>query len=240
MDLIHRYEEQRALLNAKIDRVLAEITAILSGAAETSSAAGCDHAWGRLERLNTQFPADMQKSLLQMAIQGKLVEQRPEEGRAQALLKAIDTDRNKKIRAKQIKISKKIEPITEEDIPFDIPKSWVWIRFGHLANYIMGKTPPRAEEQWWGTGCPWVSISDMPESGRITQTKESVTNSAVSEKFGGKIVQAGTLLMSFKLTVGRVSILDIDAVHNEAIISIYPFADEKNIIQQYLFKILPV
>ena len=184
-------------------------------------------------------PQELKNSILQLAIQGKLVEQRPEEGTAALLLKAIEKDRSDKIKTKQARANKNTELITDEDIPFDIPESWVWIRFGDLVNYSMGKTPPRAETQWWGGGFPWVSIADMPESGHVKQTKESVTAIALSEKFGYRISKADTLIMSFKLTVGRVSILDIDAVHNEAIISIYPFADHANTIQTYLFHILP-
>lgn len=184
-------------------------------------------------------PQELKNSILQLAIQGKLVEQQPEEGSATLLLKMIEKDRSEQIEAKLVKANRKTEPITDEDIPFDIPESWTWIRFGDLVNYSMGKTPPRVETQWWGDGLPWVSIADMPESGHVKHTKESVTDIAVSEKFGNHISKAGTLIMSFKLTVGRVSILDIEAVHNEAIISIYPFADQKNIIQAYLFHILP-
>lgn len=183
-------------------------------------------------------PQELKSSILQLAIQGKLVEQRPEEGTATPLLEAIEVDRTMQIKSKQAK-SKRTEPIIDNDIPFDIPESWTWARFGHIANYTMGKTPPRAEAQWWGDGLPWVSIADMPESGHVRQTKETVTNIAVSEKFGNRISKAGTLIMSFKLTVGRVSILDIDAVHNEAIISIYPFADQEDIMKAYLFHILP-
>ncbi|MBR2653290.1 MAG: restriction endonuclease subunit S, partial [Lachnospiraceae bacterium] len=100
-------------------------------------------------------------------------------------------------------------------------------------------TPPRAESQWWGNDFPWVAIADMPENGHILRTTEKVSSSAVREKFGNKVSKAGTMIMSFKLTVGRVSILDIDAVHNEAIISIYPLCDKDCIIQKYLFSILP-
>ena len=109
-----------------------------------------------------------------------------------------------------------------------------------MVFFNIGKTPPRAEAQWWGTDVPWVSIADMPESGHILSTKERVTSAAISEKFAGRTAKAGTLLMSFKLTVGRVSILDVDAVHNEAIISIYPYADKETIIRDYLFEILPL
>ena len=184
-------------------------------------------------------PQELKNSILQLAIQGKLVEQRPEEGTAEELFARIQEEKQRLIAEKKIKINKRIESISDDVIPFDIPESWIWVRFGNLVNYTMGKTPPRAEPEWWGTDIPWVSIADMPESGHICETKESVTSAALDTKFGNKISPAGTLLMSFKLTVGRVSILDIDAVHNEAIISIFPFVDDDSTEKMYLFYVLP-
>lgn len=184
-------------------------------------------------------PQELKNSILQLAIQGKLVEQRPEEGSTKELFAQIQEEKQRLIAEKKIKNNKKIEPISDEIIPFDIPDSWMWIRFGNLVTYSMGKTPPRAEREWWGSDTPWVSIADMPENGHICKTKECVTLAATAQKFGGKVSPAGTLLMSFKLTVGRVSILDIEAVHNEAIISIYPFIDNGNAQKMYLFYVLP-
>ena len=184
-------------------------------------------------------PQELKNSVLQLAIQGRLVEQRPEEGTAGELFAQIQEEKQRLVQEGKIKANKKIEPISDDTIPFDIPDSWVWIRFGNLVNYSMGKTPPRAESEWWGGDIPWVSIADMPESGHLHETKESVTPTAFDKKFGNKISPAGTLLMSFKLTVGRVSILDVDAVHNEAIISIHPLVDDTGTEKMYLFYILP-
>lgn len=183
-------------------------------------------------------PQELKESIIRSAMQGKLVHQLDSDGTSDALINKISIEQSMLIKAKKSRASK-ADIITEEDLPFDIPSSWTWIRFGNLVSYNMGKTPPRAESQWWGKGVPWVSIADMPESGHILTTKESVTHEAINDKFSGRISKAGTLLMSFKLTVGRVSILDIDAVHNEAIISIYPYADEDEVIKKYLFAILP-
>ena len=185
-------------------------------------------------------PQELKNSVLQLAIQGKLVEQRPEEGTGEELYRQIQAEKQKLIREGKIKKEKPLPEIAENEVPFDIPESWKWGRFGELVFFNIGKTPPRAEAQWWGTDVPWVSIADMPESGHILSTKERVTSAAISEKFAGRTAKAGTLLMSFKLTVGRVSILDVDAVHNEAIISIYPYADKETIIRDYLFEILPL
>ena len=184
-------------------------------------------------------PQELKNSILQLAIQGKLVEQRPEEGTAEELFARIQQEKQRLIAEKKIKSNKKIEQISNDIIPFDIPDSWIWVRLGNLVTYNMGKTPPRAEPEWWGSDIPWVSIADMPENGHICKTKECVTLAAIAQKFGNKISPAGTLLMSFKLTVGKVSILDIDAVHNEAVISIYPFVDDSNIEKMYLFYVLP-
>ena len=127
------------------------------------------------------------------------------------------------------------------DTPFDIPESWEWIRFKDLVDYSMGKTPPRKETEYWSNGTlPWVSIADLVADGTVTGTKECVNSFAAENTFKGKISKAGTLLMSFKLTVGKVSILGIDAFHNEAIISIYPFVDPDKITTMFLFATLPL
>ena len=180
-------------------------------------------------------PQELKNSIVQLAMRGRLVEQHPEDGSAEELYSIIQAEK----KAKGINGNKNMEPVTEDAIPYDIPDNWRWVRFGDIVNYNMGKTPPRAESQWWKSEYPWVSIADMPKSGHISSTKESVSKNAIKKKFGNKVSQAGTMIMSFKLTVGRVSILDIDAVHNEAIISIYPFCDDDKTIQSYLFKLLP-
>ena len=103
----------------------------------------------------------------------------------------------------------------------------------------IGKTPPRGETKYWANGkYPWVSISDMSDYGLVTTTKESVSEYAKS--LFGEISPVGTLIMSFKLTVGRTSLLNTSAYHNEAIISIYPFVDKNYQARNFLFHILPI
>ena len=115
-------------------------------------------------------------------------------------------------------ICKEIRDISDE-IPFEIPDSWEWVRFSTLVNFSMGKTPPRKETEYWENPIyPWVSIADMPADGTVLSTKEKVNHSAADNTFKSGISPIGTLIMSFKLTVGKVSILGIDAYNNEAII----------------------
>jgi type I restriction enzyme S subunit len=90
-------------------------------------------AWNRLEDFNKRFPTDMQKSLLQMAIQGKLVEQRPEEGTGEELYQQIQAEKQALIKAGKIKKDKPLPEITEDEIPFDIPEGWKWVRLPDIA-----------------------------------------------------------------------------------------------------------
>lgn len=183
---------------------------------------------------------DLKNSILQLAIQGKLVEQRVEEGTAKELLENIEAKKKNLIEEGKIKKQKALPAIKEDEIPFDIPESWEWVRFGEMVNFNMGKTPPRSELKYWGDDYNWVSIADMVADGYIFETKEKISEIGLKEKFKGSLVPKGTLLMSFKLTVGKVSILNIDAVHNEAIISIYPYSDSEETIRNYLFTMLPL
>ena len=134
------------------------------------------------------------------------------------------------------------EPVCiADEVPFDIPDSWEWVRFSSVVNYSMGKTPPRKEAEYWNNPIhSWVSIADMVADGHISRTKEGISEYAADKSFKGKKSPAGTLLMSFKLTVGKVSLLDIDAFHNEAIISIYPFVDDDKTMTSYLFAVMPL
>ena len=97
-----------------------------------------EKAWNRLEDFNRRFPADMQKSILQMAIQGKLVEQRPEEGTGEALYRQIQAEKQALIKAGKIKKEKPLPEIAEDEVPFEIPESWIWIRFGQAIDMLSG------------------------------------------------------------------------------------------------------
>ena len=181
----------------------------------------------------------LKSSILQLAMQGKLVEQRPEEGTGEELFKKILVEKKKLIKEGKIKKQKDLLPITEESAPFEIPETWKWTNLGEIIDYRMGKTPPRAETVYWGKDFFWVSIADMVDGKIITETKEKISHKAFVERFNNQISPKGTLIMSFKLTVGRVSILGMDAVHNEAIISIFPFINTDDVLRDYLKTMLP-
>lgn len=95
-----------------------------------------EQAWTKLENFNRRFPEDMKKSILQQAIQGKLVEQRPEEGTAQELYAQIQAEKQRLIKEGKLKKEKPLPEITEEEKPFEIPEGWMWVRLGSLLHFI--------------------------------------------------------------------------------------------------------
>ena len=97
-----------------------------------------EKAWSKLEDFNKRFPGDMQKSVLQMAIQGKLVEQRPEEGTGEELFQQLLIERESLIICKRFK-RKKLPELSSDDFPFDIPETWKWVRLGDIISIESGK-----------------------------------------------------------------------------------------------------
>lgn len=91
-----------------------------------------DVAYSEVEELNKKFPEDMQKSILQYAVQGKLVEQREEDGTAEDLYKQIQEEKKQLIKDGKIKKTKALPKITEDEIPFDIPENWKWVRLADV------------------------------------------------------------------------------------------------------------
>ena len=100
-----------------------------------------------------------------------------------------------------------------------VPEGWERKKAIDFFEMSIGKTPPRAEKQWFTDGkegVPWVSISDMKDVTYLLQTSEGLTKEAC-EKHNVRIVDEGAVLLSFKLTVGRVSIAGMNVCTNEAI-----------------------
>ena len=114
-------EEQKRIV-AKIEEILPYIEQY-------------DKAYTKLETFNKKFPEDMKKSILQLAMQGKLVEQRPEEGTAEELYKQIVAEKARLIKEGKIKKEKPFDEIIDEEIPFEIPESWKWVRLGWISTY---------------------------------------------------------------------------------------------------------
>ncbi len=123
-----------------------------------------DVAYSEVEELNKKFPEDMQKSILQYAIQGKLVEQREEDGTAEDLYKQIQEEKKKLIKEGKIKKTKALPEISEEEIPFDIPENWKWVRLGDLLYKLTDGT--HSTPKYTATGVPFISVKDI-SSGEI-------------------------------------------------------------------------
>lgn len=121
--------------------------------------------------------------------------------------------------------------------PATNPKGWKVRKLGEVAEIVLGKTPHRKRKDFWNGGTiPWVKIQDMNNT-IIRDTSEKITNEAFEKVFHNTFVPKGTLLLSFKLTIGKTAFLGIDAVHNEAIVSIFP--DVNLVDKKYLFYLLP-
>ena len=200
----------------------------------------------------------LKNSILQWAIQGCLVPQNPADELAAKLLERIREEKERLIKEKKIKRDKNATLIyrdgnsfyeknsatgkavcIDDEIPFQIPVGWEWVRLGEIVDTTIGKTPARGEQKYWADGVyNWISISDMSDGGVIYSTKEKLSDYASNVM--PKISPKGSLIMSFKLTVGRTSILGIDAYHNEAIITIRPFVDDNHKMRNYLLKALPL
>ena len=124
-----------------------------------------EKAWIRLEALNKKFPLDMKKAILGQAIQGKLAEQRVEEGTGEELFETIQEEKQKLIEEGKLKKQKALPDITEEEIPFEIPESWKWVRLGDLAKVTGGYA--FKSNEFTEQGVRVIRISDFNENGFV-------------------------------------------------------------------------
>ena len=127
-----------------------------------------EQAWTKLKDFNRRFPEDMKKSILQQAIQGKLVEQRPEEGTAQELYAQIQAEKQRLIKEGKLKKEKPLPEITEEEKPFEIPEGWMWVRLGSIISLVSGTDFKPNEYNDQGRGTVYITgASSLSNTGVI-------------------------------------------------------------------------
>ena len=230
-DLIQKYEEKRASLNAEIDRTILALSASLNGEPVNFDTQGTISACRKMDDLHKRFPEDMKKSILQYAIQGKLVEQRPEEGTGAELYKQMQAEKQRLIKEKKIKKEKTLVEITDDEIPFDIPETWIWIRVGDVGSWGSGATPPRTNPAYYGGSIPWLKTGDLND-GFIKEVPEFITELAL-EKTSVRLNPVGSVLMAmYGATIGKLGILEIPVTTNQACCACIPYAGMYN---KYLF-----
>ena len=163
-----------------------------------------EKAWSRLEDFNRRFPTDMQKSILQLAIQGKLVPQRPEEGTGEALYQQIQVEKQSLIRSGKLKKEKPLPEITPDEIPFDIPESWKWIKLGSVASVLGGKRIPAGRQLTQeNTGHIYIRVSDMKDDSVETERLMYVPED-IYPSISRYIIKKEDIYITVAGTIGRV------------------------------------
>ena len=206
-------EEQRRIVE-KIDGVASAISAY-------------DVAYQKTETLNSAFPEALKKSILQEAVQGKLVSQDPSDESAEALLERIRVEKQRLIKEGKIKKDKHesvifrrdnshyekldgVERCIDDELPFEIPESWSWVRLGAVLEIARGGSP-RPIQQYLTTepdGINWIKIGDTDKGGKyIYKTKEKIRPEGVVKS---RMVHSGDFLLTNSMSFGRPYILKTD------------------------------
>ena len=166
-------------------------------------------AYEKLEQFNAKFPEDMKKSILQYAIQGKLVEQRPEEGTGDELYRQIQAEKQRLIKDGRIKKEKPLAEIAEDEIPFDIPENWKWVKVGSLA--VVQSSKRVFEKDYVSDGIPFFRSKEIGDLYRNEPIKTELFITAehyksLAEEYG--VPQTGDILITSVGTIGNTWICD--------------------------------
>ena len=165
-------------------------------------------SYERLEQVNTEFPEDMKKSVLQYAIQGKLVEQRAEEGTGEELYRQIQAEKKRQIKEGKIKKEKPLPEIAEDEIPFDIPESWRWVRFSEIMSTM--STGPFGsmlhKTDYIEKGIPLVNPANMV-NGKIVPSDKMMISEATRRRLSSYILHAGMIVLGRRGEMGRCAVV---------------------------------
>lgn len=161
-------------------------------------------------------PEQLRASILQYAMEGKLVKQNSNDEPVSELIKRIESERDELIKEGKIKKSKKLPAVTDDEKLFDIPDNWKWVRVGDIViETIGGGTPSKTEPEYWNGNIPWISVKDIHDGDlEITNAQDSITEKGMNNS-STNLVKAGVLIAVMRMAVGRIATLKIDACINQ-------------------------
>ena len=133
-----------------------------------------------LVELKKDFPGDMKAALLQETMQGKLTKQLPGDGDARDLLEQIRAEKAQLVKDKKIKKEKPLAPITEDEIPFDIPDNWCWVRLGEISTYSQPKAKVKADKA--AKNIWLLDLEDIEKGGKLLAKKTVGESDAKGDK----------------------------------------------------------
>jgi len=179
----------------------------------------------------------LKNSILQEAIEGRLVPQDPNDEPASALLQRIRSEKERLV--KEGKLKKKdleVKPISEDEIPFEIPESWEWVRLGNITEIARGGSPRPIKEYLTDApnGLNWIKIGDTDKGGKyINSCKEKIKPEGLKKT---RMVHPGDFLLTNSMSFGRPYITNIEGCIHDGWLMISPYAGVFD--QSYLYYVL--
>ena len=190
-------------------------------------------AYEKLEQFNAKFPEDMKKSILQYAIQGKLVEQRPEEGTGKELYRQIQEEKKRLIKEGTSKKEKPLAEIAEDEIPFDIPENWKWVQLGNLASINGGFA--FKSTNYTTEGVRVIRISDFNETGFVN---DKIVRYPYDDSLSQYVLDVKNILLCMTGgTVGKslfITKLDEKMVVNQRVATI----KVESVLPEYVYQVI--
>ncbi|WP_315286506.1 restriction endonuclease subunit S [Neisseria bacilliformis] len=169
--------------------------------------------------MNTPQLADsLRAAVLQAAIKGELTERSSENARD--LLLRIQNEKQTLQAKGSLKKTKAPAPVTADEVPFDIPENWVWVRLGDvILQNIGGGTPSKQEPSYWNGDIPWASVKDL-NCDVLTKTIDSITAEGL-ENSSSNLIPKGTLIICTRMGLGKIALAEIDVAINQDLRAIF-------------------
>ena len=190
-----------------------------------------------LNKLNTELPERLKKSILQEAIEGRLVPQDPNDEPASVLLAKIRKEKEQLVKEGKLKKKDLNEThISEDEIPFEIPDSWKWVRLGDVTEIARGGSPRPIKEYLTDApnGLNWIKIGDTDKGGKyINSCKEKIKPEGLKKT---RMVHPGDFLLTNSMSFGRPYITNIEGCIHDGWLMISPYAGVFD--QSFLFYVL--
>jgi type I restriction enzyme S subunit len=194
-----------------------------------------DKAQAQLDDLNAKLPEALKKSILQEAIQGKLVPQDPNDEPASVLLDKIRQEKKRLVKEGKLK-KKDLEekPISDDEKPFEIPESWEWVRLGNIGSWGAGATPSKAKPEYYKNGnIPWLRTGEL-NNGYVFDSEIKVTQTALDNCSLRMCRKGDVLIAMYGATIGKVAIAGIELTTNQACCACTPIQIFNEYLMWYL------